>query len=738
MLKSSKTAFHFSLFSLTFNCHFVSPKIFPPMKIYDDKHIKNVVLLGAPKTGKTLLAEDMLFEAGITHRRGTIEGKNTVSDYHDIEQERGNSVFATVLHTEWRDYKINIIDTPGFDDFAGEMIASLRVADTCVMAINAQHGAEVGTDLIWNYVKQFDRPVIFAVNQEDHPKADFDTTLASLKNHYGTAVTQMQYPVNQGENFNAIIDLLKMVMYKFPAAGGKPEKLPIPESEKEKANRLHNELVEKAAENDEKLMEKYFEKGTLDEDEMREGLKLGMIHHDVFPVFCMSAKKNMGSGRMMGFIDNVAPSPLEAKGEMTDAGKEIPFDPSKPAVLYVFKSGIEPNLGKLSFYKVISGEVTTASELINRQTGAVERLHQLFIMDGKTRNPVDKLVAGDIGATLKLKDTHTNQTLHAKGNEVAINPIDFPGYRIRTAVVAHSKNDDEKIGEVLGKIHQEDPTLQVEYSRELRQLLVSGQGELHLMVCKWFLENVYKLHVDFVTPRVSYRETIRKPSSASYRHKKQSGGAGQFGEVYIKIEPYYEGMPEPTEFSVRGKEVVDLEWGGKLVFYNCIVGGVIDARFIPSILKGVMAKMEEGPITGSYVRDVRVMVHDGKMHTVDSNDISFKIAGMMAFKDAFLKAEPQLLQPIYDMEIMVPEEIMGDVNGDLQTAPSLIMGVDTKGNYQVIKARTPLAELDRYSTTLRSLSQGRASFSHKFSDFVPVPMEVQQKLAKELQEVEAV
>src|SRR5882672_4663794 len=708
------------------------------MKIYDDKHIKNIVLLGAPKTGKTLLAEDMLFEAGITHRRGTIEGKNTVSDCHEIEQERGNSVFATVLHTEWRDYKINIIDTPGFDDFAGEMISSLRVADTCVVAINGQHGAEVGTDLIWNYINQFEKPVIFAVNQVDHPKADFDSSLTSLKEHYGNAVTQMQYPVNQGESFNSIVDLLKMVMYRFPADGGKPEKLPIPEGEKDKANELHNKLVEKAAENDEKLMEKYFEKGTLDEDEMREGLKLGMIHHDVFPVFCMSAKKNMGSGRMMGFIDNVAPSPLEAKAEMTDTGTEIPFDPSKPADLFVFKSHIEPNLGKLSFFKVISGEVTTASELINRQTGAVERLHQLFIMDGKTRNPVDKLVAGDIGATLKLKDTHTNQTLHAKGFDVAIAPIEFPEPRIRTAVVALSKNDDEKIGEVLNKIHQEDPTLEVAYSRELKQLIVSGQGELHLTVCKWFLEKMYNLKVDFVTPRISYRETIRKPSSANYRHKKQSGGAGQFGEVWLKIEPYYEGMPEPTEFPVRGKEVIDLEWGGKLVFYNSIVGGVIDTRFIPSILKGVMEKMEEGPITGSYVRDVRVMIHDGKMHAVDSNDISFKIAGMMAFKEAFMSAEPILLEPIVDMEIMVPEEIMGDVMGDLQTRRALIMGVDTKGSYQVIKARTPLAELDRYSTTLRSLSQGRASFSQQFADFVAVPFEVQQKLAKELQEVEAV
>jgi elongation factor G len=708
------------------------------MKIYDEKHIKNIVLLGAPKAGKTLLAEDMIYEAGIIHRRGTIEAHSTVSDYHEIEHERGNSVFASIMHTEWRDYKINIIDTPGFDDFVGEIVSSVRVADTCVVVINAQHGVEVGTELIWNYVDQFSKPTIFAINQVDHPKADFDSALHALRSRFGNAVTQMQYPVNQGEGFNAIIDLLKMVMYKFSPDGGKPEKLPIPESEKQKANELHNQLVEKAAENDEKLMEKYFEKGTLDEDEMREGLKAGMIHHDVFPVFCMSAKKNMGSGRMMGFIDNVAPTPIEAKPEVTTEGKELPLDQRKPTVLFVFKTHLEPNLGKLSFFKVISGEVTTSSELVNSQTGAVERIHQLFIMDGKTRNAVDKLVTGDIGATLKLRETYTNQTLHAKGYDVTVKPIEFPEPRIRTAVIAQSKNDDEKIGEVLNKVHQEDPTLQVQYVKELKQLIIAGQGELHLAVCRWYLEHVYKLKVDFVSPKISYRETIRKPAIASYRHKKQSGGAGQFGEVHMKIEPYYEGMPEPTEYSVRGKEFIDLPWGGKLVFYNCIVGGVIDARFIPSILKGVMEKMEEGPISGSYVRDVRVCVFDGKMHPVDSNDISFKIAGMMAFKDAFMRAEPQLLEPIYDLEILLPEEVMGDVMGDLQTRRSLIMGIDSKGHYQVIKARTPLAELDRYSTTLRSMTQGRANFTQQFAEFIPVPFEVQNKVAQASRELETV
>lgn len=704
------------------------------MKIYDDKHIKNIVLLGAPKCGKTLLAEDMIFEAGITQRRGSIEAGNTVSDYHEIEKERGNSIFATPLHTEWRDYKINIIDTPGFDDFIGDIISSIRVADTCVVVINAQHGVEIGTELIWKYVDQYKKPVIFAINQVDHSKANFEESLESLRRMFGSAVTQVQYPVNTGEGFNKIIDLLKMVMYEFPKEGGKPKKLPIPESERERANQLHNELVEKAAENDEKLMELYFEKGELDEDEMRVGLKKGMLQRQVFPVFVMSAKNNMGSGRMMGFIDNVAPSPREAMPEATEEGTILSYDPSLPTVLFVFKSHIEPNLGKLSFFKVMQGEVKVGDDLVNAQTNNTERLNQLFIMDGATRNPVNKLTAGDIGATLKLKDTATNHTLHTKGFDVTVKPIEFPRPRIRVAVIAKSKQDNEKIGDALAKIHQEDPTLEVEYSRELRQLIVSGQGEMHLNVCKWYLEHVYGLQADFQTPRIAYRETIRKTANAVYRHKKQSGGAGQFGEVHLRVEPWYEGMPEPHDLTVRSKEIFDLEWGGKLAFYNCIVGGVIDARFMPSILKGIMEKMEHGPITGSYVRDVRVCVYDGKMHEVDSNDISFKIAGMMAFRDAFLNADPVLLEPIYQLEVMVPQEVVGEVMGDLQTRRAIITNLEARGNYQVIHAKVPLAELDRYSTTLRSISQGRAVFTQEFAEFAQVPYELQQKLAKKVHE----
>lgn len=701
------------------------------MRDYDDKHIKNIVLLGSSKSGKTTLVETMLFEAGLIQRRGTVEDKNTVSDYHDIEHERGSSVYATSMHTEWRDYKINLMDTPGLDDFMGEIVSSMRVADTCVMVINSQYGVEVNTELVWNYVDQFKKPVLFVLNQIDHPKSNFENALESIKKRFGKAVIQMQYPVNQGDGFNSIIDLLKMTLYKFPPEGGKPEKLPIPEGEKERAAALHNELVEKAAENDEKLMELYFEKGSLDEDELKKGIKIGMLKHELFPVFCLSSKKNMGSGRLMGFIDNVAPSAIEMNPELTVDEKSVPCDPGKPASIFVFKTINEPFLGKVTFFKVCTGEIKTGTELVNTRNDQSEKMNQLFIMDGKNRNNVERLTAGDIGATVKLKETNTNDTLHAKEFQVEYRPMNFPDPRIQSAIKAKDKNDEEKLSEALREIHQEDPTLHVHFSRELKQMIIEGQGELHFSVTEWKLRKIYNVESELIKPKIPYRETIQKSADASYKHKKQSGGAGQFGEVYLRVEAYYEGMPDPEDLHVRGREVIELDWGGKLVFYNCIVGGVIDQRFIPSILKGIMEKMEEGPLTGSYVRDVRVCVYDGKMHPVDSNDISFKIAGAQAFKKAFVDANPKILEPIYNLEVMVPEDLMGEVMTDLQTRRSIIVGMDSVNNYQVIKARTPLAEMYKYTTTLRSLTQGKASFKMKFAEYQPVPGDIQKRLYEE-------
>ncbi len=699
------------------------------MKIYDDKHIKNVAFVGAHKSGKTTLAETMLFEAGLVKRRGSVENKNTVSDYHEIEQERETSIFATPLHTEWRNYKINIIDTPGLDDFIGEIASTMRVADSIVMLVNAQHGVEVGTEIIWNYVDRFSKPTLFVINQIDNINADFDDSFKSIVDLAGNNAVKIQYPLVI-DGAQCIIDVLKMKLYKFGPDGGKPEKLEIPADQLEIANELHNELVEKAAENDEDLMELYFDKGELNEDEMREGIKKGMLNHELFPVFCISALNDMGSGRLMGFIDNVAPSAADLKPEQSVEGQSVECKINAPTSLFIFKTLYEPNLGQISFFKVKSGEVKQNDKLENSRNEEIEILNQLYIMDGKNREPVEKLSAGDIGATLKLKYTETNDTLRTKDTNITIKPIKYPDPRIRKCINAVDKNDEEKLNEALKKIHSQDPTVTIQYSTELKQQILSCQGELHLATIDSMLQKTYGIKAEFEQPRIAYRETIQRSATTSYKHKKQSGGSGQFGEVHLKIEPWFEGMPEPEGFNIRGKEEVSLDWGGKLIFYNCIVGGVIDTRYLPSVLKGCLEVMEEGPLTGSYARDIRVMVFDGKMHSVDSNDISFKIAAAHAFKAAFLQAKPKLLEPVHELIVKVPEELMGNVMTDLQSRRAIILGMDSDGRYQSIKAKTPLAEMYRYSTTLRSITQGRGSFSTKFSNFELVPNNVQDALTK--------
>lgn len=700
------------------------------MKVFDDKHIKNVVFVGAHNSGKTTLSETMLFEAGLINRRGSVEDKNTVSDYHDIEHERGASVFATPLHTEWRNYKINIIDTPGLDDFLGEIISSIRVGDTVATVINGRHGVEVGTEIIWNYIDKYNRPTLFVINQIDHPDTNFEDAYNSIRSLVGNNAVKIQYPIVI-DGAQCIIDVLKMRMYKFGPDGGKPEKLDIPEDQKELADALHNELVEKAAENDEALMELYFEKGTLNEDEMRQGIKIGMLNHQLFPVFCVSALNDMGTGRLMGFIDNVAPAAAELKAEHSKEGLDIIPEKDAETALFVFKTLYQPNLGQITFFKVKSGEIKVNDKLTNARNGETEVINQLFIMDGKKRDNVEKLTVGDIGATLKLKYTETNDTLHSGKETISIKEIQYPAPRITKAVTAKDKNDDEKLADALRKIHSQDPTVVVSYSKETKEQLLGCQGELHLATIDWAINHIYGVEANYEQPKIQYRETIQRSSNASYKHKKQSGGAGQFGEVHMKIEPWHEGIAEPEGFSLRDKEEVDLPWGGKLVFYNCIVGGVIDQRYLPAIKKGILEVMEEGPLTGSYIRDVRVMVYDGKMHSVDSNDISFKIAGAHAFKDAFLNANPKLLEPANELVVKVPEEMIGSVMTDLQSRRSIIQGFDTLDNYQILKSITPAAELHGFSTDLRSITQGKATFSSIFSNYQPVPSNVQKELVKE-------
>lgn len=697
------------------------------MKIYDDKHIKNVVFVGAHGCGKTTLAETMLFEAGLINRRGTVEQKNTISDHHEIEQERGTSVFATPLHTEWRNYKINIIDTPGLDDFVGEIISSIRVADTILTILNGQHGVEIGTEIIWNYVDTYQKPTVFVINQIDHINLNFEESVRGIRELVGNNAVLIQYP-HRIDGAQCIIDVLKMKCYKFGPDGGKPEKLAIPEDQKEKAEKLHNELVEKAAENDEELMELFFEKGTLDEDEMRKGIKVGMLNHEVFPVFCVSALNDMGSGRLMGFIDNVAPAAADMKPEQTVEGKILEPVKDAPTALFVFKTLFQPSLGQITFFKVKSGEVKVNDKLVNSANGETETINQLFIMDGKQREAVNRLATGDIGATLKLKHTQTNDTLRDPEAEITIRPIQYPQPRTRRAVMAVKQQEEEKLMDALKKLHSQDPTIKVSYSKELKQTILGCQGELHLAIIRWQLENTYGVEAVFTPPKIAYRETIQRSSSANYRHKKQSGGAGQFAQVQLKIEPYYPGMPEPEGFTIRGREEVELPWGGTLVFYNCIVGGVIDTRFMPSIKKGILEVMESGPLTGSYIRDVRVMVYDGKMHSVDSNDISFKIAGAHAFREAFMNAKPKLLEPIQELTVKVPEDMVGSVMTDLQSRRSIIQGIDSVDHFQILKCAVPESELSGYSTNLRSLTQGKATFRSSFSDFKAVPSNIQENL----------
>jgi elongation factor G len=700
------------------------------MKEFDNKHIKNVAFVGAHRAGKTTLAETMLFEAGLINRRGTVEQQNTVSDYHEFEHQRGASVFATPLHTEWRNYKINIIDTPGLDDFIGEIMSSIRVADTIVTVINAKHGADIGTEIIWNYVDRYHKPTLFVINKIDSEKAKFEESVESLKNLVGNNAVLIQYPIKL-DGAQAIIDVLKMKCYKFRPEGGKPEKLPIPEDQIEQANYLHNELVEKAAENDEELLELFFEKGTLNEDELRQGLKQGMLNHDVFPVFCVSALNDMGTGRLMGFIDNVAPAAADLKPEQTIEGGLVKPNLDEETSLFVFKTIYQPNLGQITFFKVMSGELRVNDKLFNTRTGESETLNQLFIMDGKEKHSVQKLAVGDIGATTKLKYTDTNDTLATKAEAGTIKPIKFPQPRVLKAVFAETNTEEEKLSEALKRIHSQDLTVDLSYNNETHQTIVGTQGELHLATLNWILENIYGVKARFENPKISYRETIQRSATANYRHKKQSGGAGQFGQVHLKIEPWYDGMPEPEGFSIRGKEEVDLPWDGKLIFYNCIVGGVIDQRYLPSIMKGILEVMERGPLIKSYARDIRVMVYDGKMHSVDSNDISFKIAGAQAFKEAFINANPKLLEPTELLTLRAPEELIGGVMTELQSRRAIIQGIETEEQYQILKCIIPSAEMSDFSSQLRSLTQGRATYRTQHEGYSPVPSHVQNALIKE-------
>ncbi|MDP4210388.1 MAG: elongation factor G [Bacteroidota bacterium] len=708
------------------------------MKVYSTDQIKNFTILGNAGSGKTTLAESMLFEGKVIDRRGDVETKNTVSDYTDIEHENKSSVYPTVLYAEFNDKKLNFIDCPGPDDFSNGAVAALTVVDTALMVINAQNGIEVGTEIHNRYIENAKKGLVLVINQLDHDKANFEKAVEVANDRLNKNVTIIQFPVNEGAGFDTFIDVLLMKQYKY-SDGGKVTITAIPDDQLEKSNELHAQLVEKAAENDEGLMEVFFEKGNLSEDELRKGIKTGLINRGIVPVLCVSAKKNYGVGRLMEFLCNNLPSPADVPPIKDESGNEIRCEIKGPAAALVFKSSIEQHIGEINYFKVMSGKFTEGMDIINATTQTKERMAQIFSVAGKNRVKVSEIVAGDIGATVKIKGTKTSHTITAPGVNIKFNKIAFPNPKFRTAIKAVTEADEEKLGEALARLHMEDPTIKIEYSKELKQTLIHGQGEYHLNIVKWHLDHTYKIPTEFIAPKIPYRETITKTAQAEYRHKKQSGGAGQFGEVHLIIEPFVEGVSEPSMFKINGKEIKlslrdkeeqTLPWGGKLVYYNCIVGGSIDSRFMPAILKGIMEKMEEGPLTGSYARDIKVYVYDGKMHPVDSNEISFKLAGRNAFKEAFKNAGPKILEPIYNVDVWVPADRMGDVMSDLQTRRAIVQGMSSEKGFEKISAKVPLAEMNKYSTSLSSLTQGRAIYNMQFSEYSQVPGELQNELLK--------
>ena len=715
------------------------------MKVYKTNQIKNIALIGNSGSGKTTLAEAMLFECGLLRRRGTIDGANTVSDYFPVEKEYGYSVFPSVISYEWKDKLMNFIDCPGSDDFVGGVVTALNVTDMALMLIDATSGVEVGTINQFRYIDSLKKPVVLLVNQMDHEKADYDNTLASLKEVYGNKITPVQYPIGSGTTFNGIIDVLKQKHYHWEPGDTAPQVLEIPDSEKERAADYYQVLLEAAAENDEGLMEKFFDQGTLSEEEMRDGIHKGMLSQSLYPLFCSSGEKNMAVHRIMNFLSMVAPSPNDMPAPVNSEGVEVPPVDSEPASLYFFKTTVEPHIGEVSYFKVMSGVVKEGDDFTNINRQSRERLAQIYTVAGQLRNRADELHAGSIGAAVKLKEVRTGNTLNAKGADNLFDFIKYPEPRYRRAIRALNESNSEKMNEALNRMREEDPTWIVEISKELKQTIVSGQGEFHLKTLKWRLENNDKIEIEYIEPKIPYRETITKSARADYRHKKQSGGAGQFGEVHLIIEPYSEGMPLPDIYKFNGQEfkiqnrdtqVVNLEWGGKLVFVNSIVGGSIDTRFLPAILKGILGRIEQGPLTGSYARDVRVIVYDGKMHPVDSNEISFMLAGRNAFSTAFKNASPKILEPIYNVIVSVPGEYLGDVMSDLQGRRALIMGMESEKGFEKLNAKVPLKEMSNYSTSLSSITGGRASFSMKLSGYELVPSDVQEKLLKEYEEQE--
>lgn len=685
------------------------------MKEYSPESIRNIALIGHGGSGKTSLAELILFTAGEINRIGNILEGNTVSDYSANEIEKQISISTSLMHIEWSGKKINILDTPGYSDFIGDVKSAMKVSDTAVMILKAAEGVEVGSEMSGKFVDEFDLPSAIIINKVDNEHAAFSETYEKAKERLTSGAIVVTYPLTEGIVFDTVIDVLKMKAYTYGEAGSKKiTEVEIPADQKARAEEYRTQLIEKVAETNEELMNKYFEEGALSDSDLENGIKLALLNRSFTPVFATSAVRAIGINNFLDFASTYFPSPVDRGGEeATLAGKNekvvVKPDPQGEPVLFVFKTVAEQHVGELSLFKVYSGTVKAGMDLLNESNNKVERLSQLSVLNGRNRKEVQQIQAGDFGAVVKLKDTHTNNTLASKNLTVIINPIAFPESVIRSAILPKAKGDEDKIASGLHTLHEEDPSFFVAFDPEISQTIISGQGELQLSLAAKRLKERYKVEVDLVEPKVPYRETIKgRVDDVEYKHKKQSGGRGQYGHVHFKMEP----LPRGTGFE----------------FVNAIVGGVVPGRFIPAVEKGIIETMTRGVLSGNQVVDVKTTLHFGSFHDVDSDEMSFKIAASQCFKKGFLECKPCLLEPIYEVEVIVPDEYMGDVMGDISSRRGKILGMDSDGHFQIIKANVPLSELYKYSSQLRSLTQGRGVHKRKFSHYEEVPKEVEQKV----------
>ena len=697
------------------------------MNVYDTDSIRNVVLVGHQGSGKTSLAESMMLVSGRIRRAGTVMEGNTVSDYHPSEKERQMSIFSSLLNAEWQQHKINILDTPGYPDFVGEVAASMHVADTAVFVMNAQEGIEVGTELAWQYAEENKRPSLFVINQIDRQHADVDSLIAQIRDRFGAGASVLQFATAEGN----IIDVLLMKQLTFQE-DGKLTTSAIPDEDLERAEELHSALVEDIAVNDEALMELYFENGELTEEQMRAGLRDAMLSRELFPIFCCASTSNKGAARLLNFIVNVTPSPDLMPPVATESGEALKPDANGRPVALVYRTMAEHHVGDYSYFRVYSGTIEAGMDLENAQSSSSERLGQLYTLCGRERDTVSRLVTGDMGTLVKLRATNTNTTLRRKGDRTVVAPIEFPQPRYRAAIRPTTEGEEEKLAQGLHQITAEDPSLVVVHDPHLSQITLGGQGELHLRIAQYRLKNKVNVQVEFSRPKVAYRETVTREARSKYRHKKQTGGAGQFADISVLIEPLDgEFQPRP-DISVRNTVQAKTGWGSTIEFIDGIVGGVIDMRrFFGAIQKGVLEGMQKGPVAGYPVGDVRLVIYDGGMHSVDSNENAFKTAARMCFRQAFHDARPVILEPIHDVRVTIPDSYTGDVMGDLNTRRARIKGIEAEGAMQKILADVPEAELYQYSTAVRSMTQGRGIHSSSFDRYEAMPRGVQQKVVAE-------